>query len=135
MVAQAKKSQLPIRVIEIFLFDCVDKISDSHCRVMSPRANNSEAESEASDRAVVNDSLVDCQSREVTEVKFSAENLARPLVQVVPQPCCADKIDDSPKKHSKTKRCYVSFCRLGKNLIKLIENGSCMVFFTCFFFR
>ena len=28
--------------------------------------------------AVVNDSPVDCQSREVTEVKFSAENLTRP---------------------------------------------------------
>ena len=32
----------------------------------------------ANDRAVVNDSPVDCQSREVTEAKFSAENLARP---------------------------------------------------------
>ena len=28
--------------------------------------------------AVVNDSPVDCQSREVTEAKFSTENLARP---------------------------------------------------------
>jgi len=33
--------------------------------------------SEANGRAVVNDSPADCQSREVTEVKFSAENLAR----------------------------------------------------------
>ena len=32
----------------------------------------------ANDRAVVNDSPVDCQSREVTEGKFSAENLSRP---------------------------------------------------------
>ena len=48
---------------------------------MSPRANNSKAASKASGRAVVNDSPVDCQSREVTEGKFSAENLARTLVQ------------------------------------------------------
>ena len=32
----------------------------------------------ANDRAVVNDSPVDCQSREVTEDKFSTENLSRP---------------------------------------------------------
>ena len=38
----------------------------------------------ANDRAVVNDSPVDCQSREVTEGKFSAENLARTLVQILP---------------------------------------------------
>ena len=48
---------------------------------MSPRTNNSKVESEANDRAVVNDSPVDCQSHEVTEDKFSAENLSRPLVQ------------------------------------------------------
>ncbi len=33
----------------------------------------------------MNDSLGDCQSREVTKGKFSAENLARPLVQVTPK--------------------------------------------------
>jgi len=64
---------------------------------MSPRANKSEVESEANGRAVVNDSPVDCQSREVTEGKFSAENLTRPQVQVGPQPWLATKIDDSPK--------------------------------------
>ena len=54
---------------------------------MSPRANNSKVESEANGRAVVNDSPADCQSREVTEVKFSAENLTRPVVQIrLPQP-------------------------------------------------
>ena len=42
---------------------------------MSPRANNSKVASKASGRAVVNDSPVDCQSREVTEGKFSAEVL------------------------------------------------------------
>ena len=42
---------------------------------MSPRANNSKVEREANDRVVVNDSPVDWQSREVTEVKFSAEKI------------------------------------------------------------
>ena len=40
--------------------------------------DNPEVVSEANGRAVVNDSPVDCQSREVTEDKFSAENLSRP---------------------------------------------------------
>ncbi len=65
---------------------------------MSPRANNSKVESEANGRAVVNDSPVDCQSREVTEVKFSAENLTRPSVQILPpQPISATKKDIAPK--------------------------------------
>jgi len=42
----------------------------------------------------VNDSPVDCQSREVTEAKFSAENLARPSVQIrPPQPTLRTKKD------------------------------------------
>ena len=45
---------------------------------MDRAAHNPEVVSEANGRAEVNDSPVDCQSREVTEVKFSAENLTRP---------------------------------------------------------
>ena len=55
----------------------------------------------ASGRAVVNDSPADCQSREVHEVKFSAENLARPLVQS--SPCTQIK-----KGHRKVS--FFDFC-------------------------
>ena len=65
---------------------------------MSPRANNSKVASKASGRAVVNDSPVDCQSRAVTEGKFSAENLSRPLVQVVPQPKMRTDLDIGAEK-------------------------------------
>ena len=61
----------------LFIYFASGKI-DIAIRVMSPRANNSKVASKASGRAVVNDSPVDCQSREVTEGKFSAENLSRP---------------------------------------------------------
>ncbi len=50
-------------------------------------AHNPKVVSEANGRAVVNDSTGDCQSREVTEDKFFAENLARPVVQIhLPKP-------------------------------------------------
>ncbi len=50
----------------------------------------------------MNDSTVYCQSREVTEAKFSAENLARPLVQVVPQPTFRTEKDIGAKNPETT---------------------------------
>ena len=55
-------------------------------------SDNPEAESEANDRAEVNDSPVDCQSREVTEDKFFAENL--------PRPCGSNPIPVTKKSNS-----------------------------------
>ena len=63
--------------ISYYLFYSEESFVSAY-RVMSPRANNSKAASKASGRSVVNDSPVDCQSREVTEDKFFAENLPRP---------------------------------------------------------
>ena len=63
-------------------------------RLWARQAYNLKVVSEANGRAEVNDGPGDCQSREVTDGKFSAENLYRPLVQILPpQPTMRTDLD------------------------------------------